>query len=328
MNGVNLNAIQYDFDLTWMAFFQNSAGQTYARYGGREDDGPETHLTKASLTNTMQRVLKLHSEDGVKPWSKYEPKPVGTFTPEEIPPMQKMMSKRKEKCIHCHDIKHAQLADLHDRNQLTKYMVYGYPSPRQLGIELDTDDQTKVGNVAAGSSAAVAGIKKGDVVSTVDSQRVLTYADFTRVLELAPENGAVNLQVQRAGSSKDFMLPLTSGWRKSPDPSWRPSTGVVGPNTGFWGRLLTEKELEQQRLDGEKLALRVVVVWGAWAKKAGVRVGDVVVEMDGIKTKQTIKQLQTHLQMNHEFGDRVDLTVLHKGQKKQMTIKLPDKPEE
>lgn len=328
MNGVNLKAIQYDFDLTWMAFFQNSDGQTYARYGGREDDGPETHLTKASLTSTMQRVLMLHSVDGAKPWSKYEPKPVGTFTPEQIPPMKKMMSKRKETCIHCHDIKHAQLADLHNRNQLTKYMVYGYPSPRQVGIELDANDQTKIANVATGSAAAKAGIQPGDVVSTVDGQRVLTYADFTRVLELAPENGTVDVQVQRTGRSRNFKLPLSSGWRKSPDPSWRPSTGVVGPNTGFWGRLLTEKELGQKQLDGEKLALRVVVVWGAWAKEAGVRVGDVVVELDGITSKKTIKQLQTHLQMNKDFGDTVKLTVLRKGKKQPMAISLPDKPEE
>ena len=49
MNGVNLNQFQFEYDLTWMAFFQNAEGRTYARYGGRDDSGPESHLTKASM---------------------------------------------------------------------------------------------------------------------------------------------------------------------------------------------------------------------------------------------------------------------------------------
>lgn len=327
MNGMNLKAFQFDFDLTWMAFFQNSVGQTYARYGGREDEGPETHLTKVSLASTMQRVLKLHANKDVKPWSKYEPKATETFTPEQIPTMQKMMAKRKVSCIHCHDVKHALLSDLADRNQLNKYRVYGYPSPRQLGIVLDADDQTNVRLVTSSSIAATAGVQPGDTVKSVNGQRVLTFADFTRVLELAPESGAINVQVQRNGQVKDLQLQLSAGWRKSPDPSWRPSTGVVGPNSGFWAKPLNANELRQRRLSDNDLALKVVVVWGDWAKKAGVKNGDVVVELDGVSTTQTIRQLQTYLQLNRDFGDEVELTVLRQGRRRTLKMNLPDTAE-
>ena len=328
MNGVNLNAFQFDFDLTWMAFFQNANGQTYTRYGGHEDAGPETHMTKASLIETMQRVLKLHAAKDVKPWSKYEPEPKQTFTPEQIPPMKKMLGKRKESCIHCHDVKNATLKDLASRNELTKYMVYGYPSPAQLGIVLDADNQTKIRQVVMGTTAAVVGIRKDDLIKSVDGQRVLTYGDFTRVLELAPEKGTVTIQVERNGNSIDYRIPLSPGWRKSPDPSWRPSTGIVGPNTGFWGKPLTAKEQAQQKLSDSDLALKVVVVWGDWAKKAGVRNGDIVIELDGINVRKNIKQLQTHLQLNREFGNQIELAVLRNGKRQDLSMKLPDEIDE
>ena len=44
MNGVNLNQFQFEYDLTWMAFFQNAEGRTYTRYGRREDHDAESHL--------------------------------------------------------------------------------------------------------------------------------------------------------------------------------------------------------------------------------------------------------------------------------------------
>ena len=75
MNGMNLNQFQFEYDLTWMAFFQNARGRTYTRYGGREDHGPESHLTKASLVRVMKQVLELHKTDSVQPANRYEPAP-------------------------------------------------------------------------------------------------------------------------------------------------------------------------------------------------------------------------------------------------------------
>lgn len=327
MNGMNLNAFQFDFDLTWMAFFQNSEGQTYARYGGREDSGPETHMTKQSLVSTMQQVLKLHQQDSVKPWSEYDPQPVDVFTPEQIPPMKSMLAKREETCIHCHDVKNATLHDLANQDQLKKDLVYGYPSPARLGLQIDSEDQTVVREVVPGSVAASAGVNTGDIIQTVNGQRVLTFADFTRVLELAPESGTVSATVKRNGGLKTFSLKLQPGWRTSPDPSWRPSTGAVGPNSGFWANQLNANELRKHHLSKDVLGLKVVVVWGPFAKKAGVRNGDIVVEFDGMNSPMGIRQLQTHLQMNRNFGESVKLKVLRGGRPRELTIVLPKQSE-
>lgn len=323
MNEVNLNAFPFEYDLTWMSFFQNWEGKTYARYGGREDSGPETQLTRQSLIKTMERVLTLHKNGAVKPWSKYDPEPGKRFTPPQIPTMKGLLAKRKVKCIHCHDVKNATLYDRMDHGLLKKDDIFTYPSPKQLGIILNADNQVRVDTVASDSAAANAGLKSGDIVETIDNQRVLTFADFTRVLELAPENGNLQVTATRSGEKKDLQLKLTKGWKRSDDPSWRPSTSAIGPNSGFWAKSPGVGELKKAGANEDDLALKIVVVWGAWAKKAGLKNGDIVLEIDGLKNRMTIRQLQTHLQLNHDYGDEIKLVVYRSGRRREITMTLP-----
>ena len=72
MNGVNLNLFQFDYDLTWMAFFMDADDRFYARYGGREDEHAESNLSQESLARTMRAVLELHREGKIQS-SRYEP---------------------------------------------------------------------------------------------------------------------------------------------------------------------------------------------------------------------------------------------------------------
>src|SRR5262245_45012940 len=123
MNGVNLNLFQFEYDLTWMAFFMDSQDRFYARYGGREDASPESHLNKESLLTVMREVLALH-KDGKVQTSRYEPDGKPVRTPEEIPPMKAMLARRKEnKCIHCHDVKVAGLRHEQEQKTFTRDLI-------------------------------------------------------------------------------------------------------------------------------------------------------------------------------------------------------------
>ena len=112
-------------------------------------------------------------------------------------------------------------------------MIYTYPSPSNLGINLDPVSQNQVKSVANKSSASSAGMKAGDILLQMDGHRVSTFADATRVLELTPETGDLAVQIQRGGTTIDTILKLPVNWRISQDPSWRESTHVAGPNSGF-----------------------------------------------------------------------------------------------
>jgi len=327
MNGVNLNDFQFEYDLTWMAFFQNAAGRTYTRYGGRESHDAESHLTAGSLLRVMRQVLELHRAGEVQPISRYEPAGNAVHTPEDIPPMKKMMANRKQnKCIHCHDVKVANLRDIRDRKMLKKEMVFTYPSPSNLGICIDPDKQNVVGDVLPNSSAAKSGIQKGDVIQTAGGQRVLTFADFSRVLELAPQESMLKLVLKRDGNVLEPVLQLSGDWRKDADVAWRSSVEAVGPNAGFWGVKANDDQRRNLKLKKDDLALRVTFVWAKWTREAGIRNGDVVVAVDGKRNDMTVRQIHAHLQMNRNWGDVVSLTVLRRGKEMTLRLHLPDGP--
>jgi len=60
MKGVDLSQFQFDYDLTWAAFFMNPDGAIYGRYGTRSVAGAMAHNSLESLKNAMKRALELH----------------------------------------------------------------------------------------------------------------------------------------------------------------------------------------------------------------------------------------------------------------------------
>ena len=57
---VDLNLFEFDYDLTFMAFFLNAEEQVYARYGGRDANNPDSRQSLAGLRYTMRSVLQMH----------------------------------------------------------------------------------------------------------------------------------------------------------------------------------------------------------------------------------------------------------------------------
>ena len=323
MNEVNINHFQFEYDLTWMSFFQNHLGQTYLRYGGREDIGAESHLNKDSLLLAMRETLRLHSQKTPREFSRFEPSNETVSTPIEIPSMVKILAKRQNKCVHCHEVKSANLKELQSTGKLEKRMVFTYPSPLNLGIQLDAVEQNKIQSIVKSSAAETTGLKANDIIQSLDGHPVFTFADVTRVLELAPDEGVLKVEAKREGVTIESEIRLADSWKTNGDPSWRESTHIVGPNSGFWAVELTASQRKSMKIDEDKLALRANAIWGDWAKKAGIKHGDVVTSIDGKSNKMSIKQLQTYLQMNKEWGEVVKLVVIRKRKPKRLTMTLP-----
>jgi serine protease Do len=329
MNGQNLNLFQFDYDLTWMAFFMDGHDRFYARYGGRDDAHAESHLTKASLLRVMRQVLDRHAAGAVQT-SRYEPVAKTVRTPEDIAPLKARVSRRKpgNRCIHCHDVKQGRLEERLQAGTFTRELIYSYPMPEQVGLDVDPDRQDRVRSVKPGSPAAAAGLRAGDVLRDVDGQHVLTAADLARVLELTPREASLPVEVVRDGRPVRTTLRLQGDWRKTPDPSWRSSTYVAGPNGGFWAEPLKPEQKQKAGIPEDWLALRVTVFFQGRteAEKAGLQLGDVLVEVDGIRRPMTARQMHTHFQMNRNYGDEVPLVVRRGGKELKLTMTLPESP--
>jgi S1-C subfamily serine protease len=98
---------------------------------------------------------------------------------------------------------------------------------------------------------------------------------------------------------------------------------VAGPSAGFWGSKVKPDERKQLGLPADSLAVRVMHIWADHARQAGVRNGDVVVEIDGVRRDMTIRQLHAHLQLHRDFGDAISLAVLRDGKRQELQMQLP-----
>lgn len=324
MNGININLFQFERDLTWMAFFLDGNDRVYARYGGRDQFNAEVCVSKESLVRVMRQVLERHQAGAVQAAGRFESGAQPVRTPEQIPPMTRMMARREEnKCIHCHDVKAAELRHLQSLGQFRREQVFTYPMPSAVGLEMAAAEQNRVERVRADSPASRAGVQAGDVLMSADGYHILTQADLARVLELTPKVAKLPLTLSRGDETLTAELALSGDWRRGVDPSWRETLHLAGPGGGFWGQKLSADDRQKQGVAIDAMAVRVTYIWGDHTRRAGVKVGDVVVEFDGLKRDMRINELHAHLHLNRNYGDQISLSVLRDGKRESLSMKLP-----
>src|SRR5437870_9395083 len=96
MRGVNLNLFDFDYDLTWAAFFMNANEKIYGRYGGRDAGAADAHLTLPSLKHALRAALAAYHRD---PNSRPPDSTQQLFAVEQYPSASRL---KTEACIHCH----------------------------------------------------------------------------------------------------------------------------------------------------------------------------------------------------------------------------------
>ena len=329
MNGADLRRFAFERDLTWMAFFLAPDGSVLLRYGGREDDDAESHLSKASLLRAMNEALRRNAANE-RPEPDLPDASARFARPEDIPTMAAELGRESTRCIHCHDVKGAELRLAKKEGRFDKTLLFTYPSPLRIGIRLDRDEQDLVRSVVAESPADRAGVKSGDRIRSAAGRPVATFAEFERILERQADKAELPVKLDRAGMPLEVTIRLEGAWRRSSDPSWRPNVHLMGPNFGFWGVMLNEAEKKKHGIPPDGLGIRVNFFFDKHPgpKAADLRNGDILVELDGLRTAMTPRQVHAHAQMSRRYGDRVPLKVLRDGKEVKLVMPLPDRPTE
>jgi predicted metalloprotease with PDZ domain len=321
INDVDLGLFQFDYDQTWCAFFLNVDGTIYGRYGTRAAGGKDstTHLSVASFRKTMQRALQLHKgypSNKAQLTGKHGPKPEYRI-PKDIPRVQ------RRHCIECHQVRGNVLRYQWQEKRLTAADIWPYPLPENIGLKMEVDDGLRVKTVAATSPAKRAGIATGDELVTLNGQRLISQADIQWVLHRAPVESKVVVVLKRGGKELRKTMALSGSWKES-DLSWRASTW---PGLRYWLHTVPLSAAEKKRADiaANRLAL---VVKGMEAKrtagprKAGLRVGDVIIAVDGKTGAMTESQFLAYVRLSHPPGEQVKLTVLRGKERLDLTIPM------
>ena len=133
-----------------------------------------------------------------------------------------------------------------------------------------------VSHVAAGSAAANAGLKAGDVIVEVNGEDVQQAGALSSLIGLAAPGEKVSLKVWRDHALREVQAKLGAG-EDSEEAAADSAGSVTGGQLGLALRPLTRDERQQAQLDQ---GLVVDKVSGA-AARAGIEAGDVLLAVNG-----------------------------------------------
>src|SRR5262249_14163329 len=157
------------YDLTFVVFFMNADGQVYARYGSRDAESADSRQSLDGLHYTMKSVLEMHAREE----KAFAPK--GRETPRYL--REETGFGRRGGCLHCHPAREISDDSLRRADRWSRDLIWRYPLPENVGLTLEVDRGNVVQAVAAGTPAAAAGLKPGDVLRRLGDVPVHSIAD-------------------------------------------------------------------------------------------------------------------------------------------------------
>jgi hypothetical protein len=315
MRGVNLNVFQFDYDLTWAAFFLNANERIYGRFGGRDASSPDKYLTLPGLKRAMQSALEMHRQAGndAKTAKTGEP-----FAVEQYPAAGRL---KAGACIHCHQVWDFRREDLKAKGKWSREEIWVYPVPEQIGVSLSPDQQDRVKAVQPGSPAKLAGLEPNDRLLRLNEDQLHSFADLQHALHRTRGSQAT-LTYQRGEQERTATLELPKDWREG-DISWRESMWGLEPNASVYGQDLSMEEKRRLGLEIKQLAFKQGKFVPAPSRNAGIRDGDIILGIDDRKLEMTMLQFNAWVRLNLQVGDKITFNVIRDGKRLDIPMTLP-----
>lgn len=336
-NGLDLTRFEVDWDLTFAVLILAPDGTVLGRYGSRSSENdPDKDADIEGLKATLTRALELNER-----LSEHAPKLAGKRgsppafpRPEKFPLLRSYGPKLAEtgraakSCIHCHQVREAERAHLRaEKQKLPEWLLYPFPAPELIGLAFDPKTASTVSDVRPESLAAKSGFQSGDDVRKAAGQPLISLADFLWVLHRAPEDQALDIEVNRRGVITKFALSLPKGWRRAGDLSWRGSTWDLR-RIALGGLVLVPLEAsEREALKLAPLAMGLKVRslgehgGHGFAKSAGFQAGDILVKFGSNDKNLSESELLTHVMTTTKPGETVSVGIA-RGDRR-LELKLP-----
>ncbi|KQY90666.1 Do family serine endopeptidase [Pelomonas sp. Root1444] len=183
-------------------------------------------------------------------------------------------------------------------------------APLAASFGLNAPDGALVSSVQPGSAAAKAGLKAGDVITSVDGEPVRVAGDVSSRVGLARPGDKLKLELWRDKNRVTETVSLGRAERDRQEASAAPEGGSLG---------LALRPLERQELRGSGLdhGLLIERVTGP-AQLAGVQPGDVLLALNG-KPVQDVEEVRAALKSSPK---QVALLVSRDGQQIFVPVRL------
>lgn len=277
-----------------------------------------SYLDFDSLQLALAQGLEQHA---LYKAGKIEPKlPSGApIYPRDIPSLKKAVIDKK-RCVECHLVQDYAVTEKETNGTLDKLNdMFVYPDIRNLGIELDVAKGLKL--AATDGPAKAAGMLSGDVITSLNGNRTLTFADLQHWLNKVHRlSTRVELTVNRAGETHPIELTLPDRW-------WLTNLSFrywsIDPLVFFKAEPLSDIEKAELDLPGDGFASRVseVDINALLEDAHELEEGDVIVSVDNIQKNNVTQDVITHIKLRHRAGSSMTLGVLREGSLQEMTLK-------
>jgi serine protease Do len=155
-----------------------------------------------------------------------------------------------------------------------------------LGV--DSGQGALVAQVTSGGPAEKVGLKAGDVITTYDGKRVDTHHELPMLVAETPIGKSVTVGVLRNGKTKTFEVTVGRLAEESAE-------NEPVPAKARWGlalRDLTPGERQQRQLESNEGVLVTGVAPGSPAAEAGIKPGDVVLQVSrhSVASSEALRQ--------------------------------------
>ena len=189
--------------------------------------------------------------------------------------------------------------------------------------------------VTTDSPADKAGIKRGDIILSIDGSEVNNNADVQQALSSKKSRDNVTIGIMRGDSAKTLTATLS-------DNNGKAFLGLVAFGNDFVGRTgmmgkgggmpFMGGRQPMRGMPGSQMPISVThvlvtdVVTDSPASGAGIKVGDLILSADG--NPFSVTQTLSDIINGHKVGDSIVLSVQHQGETNpvDITVKLGDNP--
>jgi serine protease Do len=199
-------------------------------------------------------------------------------------------------------------------------------------LDLDQRDGALIQAVYDDTAADEAGLRKGDVVIEFDGEKVFDDDDLGDMIRDHEPGDKVSIEIIRKGrsmtleatlGSHDDFVPM-SGFTYSTAPtvsSFFSGHWPSRPQLGVHIMDLNSQLAEFFEVEDERGVLVTRVVRRTPAAEAGLRAGDVVVEVNG---ERVVKSGDISDALEGMWGESVDVEIVRKGDRRTLTVELDD----
>jgi S1-C subfamily serine protease len=189
-----------------------------------------------------------------------------------------------------------------------------------LGVGMiDGDNGTQIAQVVPGSAADRAGLQVNDILVSIDGRAITSVAQVRAILSVKAPGQTMTMAIQRSGqpltvtvtlgsSSTPPALTMTAApvtTNLTPQPY---SPGASRTELGVAYEVVTDSLAAAQKLTVKTGALIIEVQPNSPADFAGIKIGDVITEVDGDKVDA--KHTLAIRMIAYNTGDTLTLTVV------------------